>query len=629
MFKKFFCFISLFLISICLIAENPVALDEIVVTATRIPVSKNSIGNSMDVIPAEVLQNYSGENIVDVLKKIKGVDIVQSGPTGSLSYIYTRGAEARHTLVLLNGIDISDPSNVIGYDLSDLTVDNIDRIEIVKGPQSVLYGSSAMGGVINIITKNYSETPITDIILKYGNYKVRCLNTEHKNSYKNLLYSIEGSYFSTDGFSAASSKYGNSEADASNNKNLNINLKYNLSNTDNLNLLLNTSKKKVDLDGYDYTFNRIIDDTNYYETTERLLFNIGYENVPIENIKIKTDYSQNWYKREGKNPDDLWTPKYNWEGKTNNFDIQIDYLKYKSNSISAGLTYKKENIKSEEGGYGWINGSEKDANTLSFFIQDIIKFKKLYFLLGLRNDKHNKFGNEPTFKTSINYNLIPNSLNLKSSYGKGFRAPSVYEIYAVDPYSATMAALDSLKPEISYNFDFGLEKTFRNSLINITYFYNKYDDLIHWHIINTGPTYINLDKVKTSGIEAELKFLCEKIYKNFDLYLTTEYTYLNTDADGKELALRSQNKSNISVEIKNNKLSICPSYNYIGSRFNEIQNIYKLSSYYLINCDITYIINKNLKFNLRVDNITNNDYEEVKDYGSKERAFLLSSIYEF
>jgi len=132
--------------------NEPVKLEEIVVTAERIPAPISEVGSSTTVITQEDIKKTNLKTVSEVIRNATGVDVTQSGGSGQITTTFLRGAESRHTLVLVDGVKINDPMWG-GFNFADLTLDNIERIEILKGPQSTLYGSDAIGGVINIITK--------------------------------------------------------------------------------------------------------------------------------------------------------------------------------------------------------------------------------------------------------------------------------------------------------------------------------------------------------------------------------------------------------------------------------------------------------------------------------------------
>ncbi|MBM4278878.1 MAG: TonB-dependent receptor, partial [Deltaproteobacteria bacterium] len=163
--KRSVLLITLFtlLISIPLLLsaqEKEVTLEKVVVTATRVETPIEEIASSITVIPSEEIVRKQKTSVLEVLRGLPGLDVVQTGGTGGTTSIFLRGANSEHTLVMIDGVEVNDPiSPGRSYDFAHLTVDNIERIEVIRGPQSTLYGSDAIGGVINIITKKGEGKP--------------------------------------------------------------------------------------------------------------------------------------------------------------------------------------------------------------------------------------------------------------------------------------------------------------------------------------------------------------------------------------------------------------------------------------------------------------------------------------
>ncbi len=188
--------------------------EEIVVTATKLATSIHEVGSSITVIHSEDIDRSGDTFISDLLKKVKGVEVIHNGGAGTTSFVFIRGAKSEHTLVLVDGVEANDPiSPGRTFDFSNLNVDNIDRIEILRGPQGTLYGSDAMGGVINIITKEGKGKPSLSLFSEYGSWETRRNLFHVGGEYGWLHYSLSASHYETGGISAAGTQFGNSERD--------------------------------------------------------------------------------------------------------------------------------------------------------------------------------------------------------------------------------------------------------------------------------------------------------------------------------------------------------------------------------------------------------------------------------
>jgi vitamin B12 transporter len=189
-------------------------LSDIVVTATRTNASMLELANSISIIDSVDIANRNKTNVFELLKTEYGLSSIQFGPGGGLSTINIRGADVGHTLILVDGIEMnltSESSNL--YDFANLPVNGINRIEVLRGPQSTLYGSDAMAGVVNIITKKGSGAPAVTLSGEGGSFKSFKGAMGFSGNYKNLNYNLTFGRTQTAGFSAAGKKYGNTEND--------------------------------------------------------------------------------------------------------------------------------------------------------------------------------------------------------------------------------------------------------------------------------------------------------------------------------------------------------------------------------------------------------------------------------
>ena len=195
-------------------AGNAREMDDLVVTATRLATPRGELASSVTVITAEEIQRRQYRSVPHALRSVPGLHVVQTGGPGQQTSVFMRGANSNHTLVLIDGVEASDPSSPAGaVDFSNLWLDNVERIEIVRGPQSTLYGSDAMGGIINIITKRGEGPPTARARFMGGSYGTTRDAVSVSGGTCRYDYSLSGSYFYADGFSAASERLGAVEDD--------------------------------------------------------------------------------------------------------------------------------------------------------------------------------------------------------------------------------------------------------------------------------------------------------------------------------------------------------------------------------------------------------------------------------
>ena len=226
-------------------------MSDVVVTATRTATPLIELANSISVIDSAEIADSKKDNVMDLLRDEYGVNVVQQGGPGKLASVYLRGGGSEHTLVLIDGVEMnmpSDPGNT--YDFSNLPTDNIQRIEILRGPQSTLYGSDALAGVINIITKTGEGRNKFFLSSEGGSYHTYKLNGSISGTYDIFNYQLNLNRMKTDGFSSASSKYGNTEKDGASNFTGSVKAGINLDNDFLLNLFYQHTNGDADYDQF-------------------------------------------------------------------------------------------------------------------------------------------------------------------------------------------------------------------------------------------------------------------------------------------------------------------------------------------------------------------------------------------
>ncbi|HED38251.1 MAG TPA: TonB-dependent receptor, partial [Ignavibacteria bacterium] len=558
-------------------------------------------------------------------KDVYGLSLTTQGGPGSLTGVYIRGANPGQTLVLIDGIEMnmpSAPSN--SFDFADLPVDNIQRIEILRGPQSTLYGSDALAGVIDIITKKGYGKPKYFLSTEGGSYSTFRAMAGVNGGYKSLNYSVTLSRLQSKGFSSASSKYGNTEKDGTKNINIVSRFGYDFSKNFNLNIFVRYVKAKTDLDqhggfhGDDPTYIYNLEQQAYKAEGNWKLFNgFWHQKIGISFLKNVRKYSFNPSLYNHASSRSLYDGKrfqLNWQ---NNFKFNDN------NTVIFGFESEKEFTTSNyyyKSNYGVTNSAfpEKDAVTTGIFLQHQLKLGNSFFSsIGVRYDKQSQFGSVVTYKIAPTYIFWKTGTKIRATYGTGFKAPSLFYLY--DPSYGN----PSLKPEKSYGWDAGIEQYFFDPslTIGIDYFSNQFDNLFGF---NNNYKTININKAQTKGVEVYLKGNPLK-----RLSFNLNYTYTNakntspSSADkGKALLRRPKNKIGFDLNYDfTNKANANIEIVYAGKRYDK--NFYSypvkrviLGAYTVVNLAGSYSLLKNVKLYGRIENLFNRYYEEVFGYAT-------------
>ena len=579
--------------------EVTTQMKEVVVTATRDEVPIEQVGSSITVITAKEIEQKQARTVADVLRSVPGLDVSRSGAFGTTS-IFMRGAKSEHTLVLIDGIEMNDPSAAGGgYEFANLVVDSIERIEVLRGPQSTLYGSSAMGGVINIITKKGQGNLKGYISAEGGSFHTAKETAGISGSSSLLRYALNASRFDTKGISAANSANNNPEKDGYWNSSVSAQLGITPVANIELDLSLKYIKSKTDIDG---GWGTVIDALNSNQKSEELYARLQAKfNLFNSFLEQKVGASASDISREYN--------AYNstYDGQTTKFDWQSILHLHATNDLTVGLERKDEQAKTD-------SMQKKNAGTTSYYLQDQISLFDTWFTtLGTRIDDHSKFGTKATYRFTTAYLVKATDTKVKGSYGSGFKAPSLIQLY-----HPTWGGNANLKPEESTGWDVGVEQgvPLFNSRISATYFRNDYDDMITWD--NTF-LYANVAKSHTEGVEltATVQPADELLLKAAYTYTETQDDSVGTSSSSKQLARRPNHKASLDTTCSFMKkghatLGIV----YVGSRYNDAANTQKLGGYTLVNLAGSYDITKNLQLFGRVDNLFDREYEEVYGYGT-------------
>ena len=600
-------------------------LSNVVISATRTSSSTTELANSISVIDSVEISNKQKSNIFDLLKTEYGLSTLQFGPVGGLGTVSIRGSNAAHSLVLLDGVEMNMPSESSNlYDFANLPVESIERIEVLRGPQSTLYGSDALAGVINIITKKGIDKPNFQISAEGGSYNSFKGSTSLSGNYERLNYNFSFARTQSSGFSAAGEKYRNIEKDSYECNNFVSRLDYELNKDAGINLYTRFTKAKTDLDQFGGEFG---DDPTYkYNLEEFTTRTEGYFNLfdGIWKQKIGGSFYKNF--RKYNYDSTLFNPvssNSNYDGRKFKLDWQNNFYLPFDNILTFGAETEMEQAEtyfyslSAFGPYESII-PKSETYTTGIYLQNQLNFEKQFFTTaGIRYDHHTKFGGEFTYRIAPAFIFWETGTKIKATIGSGFKAPSI--VYLYDPFFGN----ENLKPEFSFGFDAGVEQFFWSSGISIgfNYFSNEFTDLIG---LDENFKSINIDKAKTEGIEFFGKV-------NTLSFLTIKFNYTFTDAVNK-----SRNSSDYGEKLlrrPEHRAALYTDYTLSENAGLNLEAIYvgkkddknfsnfpaeriTLDPYILINFAGYYDLFKFLRLFARLENVLDTEYEEVYGYGT-------------
>jgi vitamin B12 transporter len=600
---------------------------EVIVTATRLETPAREIASSVTVITREKLEQSKKVTVLEALQEVVGVSIIQNGPPGAAASVFLRGANSEHTLILMDGVELNDPiSPSRSFDLAHLTLDNVERIEILRGPQSTLYGSDALGGVVNIITKKGQGKPKFSLSSLAGSYGTIISSAGINGSTERMQYSLGTSYFRSDGFSAANANYeGNEEKDGYRNLTIWGRLAFRLSDNLDVDLILRTLNTQIDIDNAGGAQG---DDPNNVQDYNALFIKTQIRNLMLNNRwELKLGLSLVDYDRQHENPTDeahlLDSDNGFFKSKLFKIDWQNNLFLHESNTFTLGIDYQQEQGESEynsDGIWGPFSSifPSRRAHVTGFYLQDQIRLANRFFAtLGLRLDDHSQFGSSLTYRLAPAFFIDATQTKLRATYGTAFKSPSLYQLYAPGTFSGPIGN-GELNPEKSIGWDIGVEQQLLGGkvLLAVTYFYNDYNDLIDFDFLQG---YVNIGKAESKGTEILIQA------RPFD-DITFNATYTRTEAKDKDTGadLLRRPKQNFSASLNYNfqkKGNVHLTFIRIGEQDDMDFSSWPytrltLPSYSLLNAAVSFNFTSSFQIFWRLDNIFNKEYETVKGYGT-------------
>lgn len=563
-------------------------LNKIVVTANQVSQPLDSVVADVSIITAAELRAKRFVSVSEALNQVVGLSVTQSGPLGAATSLYTRGSDNSRTLILVDGVRAQNPANTSGANLSDLMVANIERIEIIKGAQSGVWGSDAAAGVVNIITKQSTDTHIT---LENGAYNTAksAVSTGFKLGEAKLFISAQ--QLNSEGFSAQAPVNENPnqyEKDGYENTNIATKAIIPIGHNQQLSLSHNYTDALSNYDSFgDADALKRSDNQSHLS---QLTYQASDTQLTIEQSLFRSEQLD-----EG-TPDIV-------KGQTRSVQ-----LSQQINGLLIGANYSENKASSDK--YSWAASDnvflEKQTRTRSVFATNSHRWRYLNFNEALRYDDYSTFGSELTGKFGLKLDITEQQ-SLAINYGTAYNAPNIIQM---------------LNPWGTQNLDLTPEKsteaslTYRLQGLSLTYFDKEITDLIDWDLGTSQ--YQNIEgTTRIKGLEAEYRRSFNRGSYAFN------YTHLNTeDANGEPLKRRPDNQLGLELNwYASDKLDWNLNAQYIATRDGNMHSA--TENYSVWNTVINYQIEPAISAYLKVNNLTNVYYQNIEGYATAERSAYL------
>ncbi len=585
--------------------------EEIVVSATRIETPINEIGSSITLIPGAEIERKQERTLPDVLRTVPGLNVVQTGGPGGKTSLFTRGTNSNHTKVLIDGIDANDPSQDGVFDFGQVLTSDIAQVEVLRGPQSSLYGSDAIGGVVNIVTKAGEGPPQFRAMLEGGSFETFNQSASLSGSVSRFNYAFNVAHFLADDTPVTPLDLlppGRKRInDSYENTTFSTKLGADVTDAFALSFVGRYTESTLFFTGEDFSFFPSVPAADQSEQNARQLFTRGEARLTLFDGAFKNRFGVGYtnYHTTIQAPDTGFglPPENINHGDRIKFDWQGNIELAKGHVLVLGAEDLEDRLIDSP-----ISAENSNAAGFAELQSEILP--RLFTAASVRYDNNERFGDVTTWRVAPAYIVPQTNTKLKASYGTGFKAPSLTQLFVSFPAFNFFANPD-LQPEESEGYDFGFEQPFCDDRFRfgITYFHNDITNLI-------GPnpsftTLINVGQATTEGVEA---FASAAITPRFNVRADYTYTDARDDTTGLELLRRPRHKASLAATwLPIDRLSISATVLYVGSQVDGDRSfsIQRLDTpdYYLVNLAADYDCGHNVTVFARIDNLFDHRYE--------------------
>jgi vitamin B12 transporter len=588
--SRFALSVPLYLLSSSLHAE----LGPIVVTGTKTEVPQARSAVPVEVITSEQIRNSAASDAADLIQLYSNVDLARNGAYGKTTSIFIRGAESNHTLVLIDGVKMN-PGTIGLAALQNISPDIIERIEIVKGPRSSLYGSDAIGGVINIITRKKIDGAQLNIVAGVGEDNTTKIGASALYGNETLSTGVTVEQYDTDGIQITDASEEDSGFD---NQTINAFFDFQVGRSD-----FRFSYWEAQGNTEYYAFADL--DQDFKNSVGSAVWDYALNGNISSHLRISTI------------TDDIDQNQENFLAELDFADTDRDEIEWKLDYLTdSSLIYSLGILKSEESvharSFGTRIDEDTDINAVYIMLQN--QSENSSYAIVVRETDHEDFGNQTTWNIDYRY-WVSASTNVYVGAGEAFRAPD-----ATDRFGSI--GNPDLDPERSETIEFGIEhRLSENDILSITYFENRIKDLIEPNATFTRVE--NIEKAKITGMELNLQGQRERWqYAVSLLAQDPENTELN-----QTLSRRAKSRINTQLTYNQDRWQAGGNLLKVGKRDNSSFDSIVLESYEIANVFARYDFTPTLNLSAKIENLFDKNYETAAGFNTKGRTAYVELAY--
>lgn len=629
--------------------QDPIEVPDVVVSATKTPQSPKQVTSAVEVITGEDMQQRKIRTVVEALRWAQGLAVFQSGGPGMVANVRMRGGTSEQTLVLIDGAIVNSATGG-GYDFADLTSDNIETIEILRGSQGMMWGSDAMGGVINITTKRGRGKPNISAFAEYGSF-VSIREGAGLNGKKGPVdFSGSISRWDMAGFSAINYRRGAAERDGYHNWQGSAKLGMDLPRDGRLDFSFRWLEGIVHYDGF--AFNPVTfasdpaDVLGARSKSTEYIFAGNYaqpitswwsQRLTLSRATEKLVSDGGTFERNvviGGAFEPIGFPfKSQIETASNRIEWQHNIQVGKPLLLTAGYQFREQKGSNTDLLTQTATFSDKMLSSHAGFGEAQLNlWDRVFGTAGIRQDEYNVFGSATTYRVTGGYLHKETGTKLRGSYSTGFRAPTINELFFPG------FGNPNLQPEKSQALDAAIEQTLPHDrgAISVGYFWTRYRNLIVTAFdpavcIAPGsfgfcPQNVGLARAEGVEVSTKLKLFRDKAWmKNLELLVHYTYTATSDISSGQDARLPRWPLHQVTTIISYqpiDRLLANLEGRYVGQRFNNVGNQGSIASFVVWNLSASYDVTKQIQAYVRLDNVFNEKYEEILFFGTPIRSIF-------
>ncbi|WP_237099559.1 TonB-dependent receptor plug domain-containing protein [Nitrospina gracilis] len=604
---------NLFLISLngpALYAETEKAevMEPITVNAARDVLELKKRPTSATVITRQDIEEKKYINVEDMLREELGLDVLQNGTLGSSTTIFMRGGGSSSTLVLIDGVQVN--SNTLGsYNFAHIQSDNVERIEILRGPQSTLWGGDAVGGVINIVTRKGTGAPSHRFSFEGGSYATFKETFSTQGAFDEFDYAFTASRTDAEGFSSANERNGNTEKDGYNNNSFSLRTGLDFAEKrGRADFIGQYIDARIDFDSFVFGVGQVDGPPYTSQDSYYLAAPVSYKVLPFWQIRLNPNFAYDQVKSRNQPSGDSTIIS-----RTSTLDLQNNFTLGDYYNVLVGGEYQVR------AGENIANGMDRKLDNKSAYMQGIFDYEDTVVITaGFRHDVNDSFDDVTTYKFEAAYRFKQTGTRIRGAYGTGFRAPTINDLFFPG------FSNPNLQPEENTSWEVGIDQTFLDGNITFSsvFFDARFENLIQFSLATFRPE--NVARATSRGLENTLT-----VRLPWDFEVSANYTWNQAFDTATRTQLRRRAEHKFHVNIHHWWRNRLHSLIGVTHKSKTLDGATGTDPYIVVRAAMDYTVNERWKLTVRGENLFDENYEEIPGFGTAGISGYAGFVYNF